>query len=230
MRARVGLLLAFLVACADDGKDGRDGTRVEVEDLAVGSKECPSGGLLLVVGGDRRPVCNGINGLDGKPGMNADPGQGGYQPTLSVLCGAGIDLLNGAANIDTPQIIGTDGVAESYFQYSVVVYSNGDAQTTCGVTLGTLATSSGGAYYAGTAKGATNRYCQVAIDYPPAPAMGNSGGIWEFKVDQKTPLATYSDQDPGHPLHGNVMDFFADECVIRKFTNGTWVDGTFADL
>jgi len=231
MRARLGLLLAFVVACAEDGKDGRDGTRVSVEDLPVGSPECPTGGLLLTVGGDKRPVCNGATGAAGQPGpagpagMNA-PGQG-YQPTLSVLCGASIDLLDGTANFNTPQVIGTDGTAESYFEYSVVVYSNGDSQLTCGVTLGSIETSFGGVYYPGTAQGAVNRYCQVAIDYPPE---GASGGVWEFTIDQKTPIATYSDNDPGHPLNGDVIDFFEDECVIRKFANGAWTTGSFADL
>ena len=190
MRAKLGLLLAFVVAaCAEDGEDGRDGTRVSVADLPAGSAECPAGGVLLTVGGDTRTLCNGAAGAAGQPGpagapgpagMNA-PGQG-YQPTLSVLCAAEIDLVDGAANPTTPQIIGTDGIDESYFQYSIVVYANGDAQTTCSVALGSVETASGGAYYPATAQGAGFRHCQAVIDYPPYPAAGNAGGFWDFTI------------------------------------------------
>jgi hypothetical protein len=234
MRTRMGLLLVFVVAaCAEDGKDGLDGTPVDAEDLPVGSAQCPNGGVLLTVGIEERAVCNGAvgatgaTGATGTPGMDAD----GYQPTVSILCNASVDLVNGQAGFDTPQIIGTDGIDESYFQYSAVVYSNKDVQATCGVTFGTVETSSGGAYYAGTSMGAANRYCQVSIDYPPAPASGGNGGVWAFTVNaEKTPIATYSDMDANHPLNGDFIDFFEEECVVRKFVGGAWVAGTFADL
>lgn len=229
MRARLGVVLAFVVACAEDGEDGRDGTRIGVEELPAGSAECRNGGLLLTIGQEEQVVCNGEDGLDGLPGKDGTSVQG-YQPTLSVLCNGEVDLLNAAQPLENPAIVGTDGTKESYFQYSVVVYSNGDVQTACGVSLGTLETASGGAYYAGTSMGAANRYCQVVIDYPPA---GSSGGVWQFNVNaQKTPVTTYADPDmpTAHPLNGDTVSFLPAECVVRKWNGTAWVPGAFADL
>jgi hypothetical protein len=76
--------------------------------------------------------------------------------------------------------------------------------------------------------GASNRYCLAAVDYPPD---GSAGGFWEFGVnDQNKPEATYTDADANHPLNGDFVEFLDTECAVRKFVNGVWVAGTFADL
>ena len=145
-------------------------------------------------------------GRTAQNGTNGTNGTNGFQPALSLICNGAADLVNGAGRRElTDRSSAPTASRRRYFQYSVVVYSNGDVQTACGVTFGTVGDSSGGAYYPGATMGADNRYCQVIIDYPPA------GVEWRrlaFTVNaQNVPSFTYVDSDTNHPLNNRVVSY-----------------------
>lgn len=78
------------------------------------AEECPAGGIVIVVGDVRYPVCNGTNGHDGQDGQNGQDGTPGANGTDGTNGTNGVDGTNGTNGSDgangTSGTNGTNGV------------------------------------------------------------------------------------------------------------------------
>lgn len=113
--ALVALAIAPAAASANNGDPqnceanpqqpfcGGGGTTITVDQPTA--EECPNGGLVLVVGGHRYPVCNGVNGTDGQdgqPGADGEDGHNGYPGHDGAPGKDGQDGAPGAAGATGP--------------------------------------------------------------------------------------------------------------------------------
>lgn len=93
--------------CDHNPTDLCDNVVVTVEQPTAA--ECPAGGLVLVVGGVRYPVCNG---LPGTPGAAGEPGNDGNDAATGATGPAGANGATGAAGVSgVSGLDGADAVA-----------------------------------------------------------------------------------------------------------------------
>jgi hypothetical protein len=116
-------------------------------------------------------------------------------------------------------IVGNDAIVETVLSYKATLFTNGDADVSCYVSLGSEETAASSGYYPSTTAGADEAGCGAVLDYPPSDG---TAGHWEFSVASGKPLATYEDAST-HPLNGKSHRFTANECSFMKLgTNAMW--------
>lgn len=210
----LALLVVGLGACAgDDGINGENG--------AMGARG-PAG--PRGESGQQGPAGNagpmGAPGRDGK-----DAAASSYRPHAFVGCSVVLDLVASGG-------LGMDGVTETYFDYSVIEFSNGDLSVACEAGLGAAESASDGSYYPVVVNGATTAACITSVDYPPY-VTGPSGhvGEWIFRIGAAGPEATYRDDDSGHPLDGDTYRFIENDCNVWLMSDaGEWADAALSDV
>jgi hypothetical protein len=162
----------------------------------------------------------GLPGRDGK-----DAAASGYRPHAFIGCGVVLDLVASGG-------LGMDGVTETYLDYSVIEFSNGDLSVACEAGLGAAESASDGSYYPVVVNGATTAACTASVDYPPH-VIGPTGhvGGWAFRIGAAGPEATYHDDDSGHPLDGDAYRFIENDCNVWLMSDaGEWSDAALSDV
>ncbi len=191
-------------AAGADGDDGEDGER-----------------------GPRGPA--GDAGVEGPPGPQGDAAIGGwYYPIAWFACGGSYDLVDADQLIDSPDVIGEDGVEETGLSYTITLFSTGDVDVQCTAGLGRAESAAGAAYFPGDRAGAGDASCLAGVDYPP---FGSTVGFWSFAIDGDGPSATYLDPDPGHPLDAEAVAFDDGDCtVLVTDESGAWEESSLAEV
>lgn len=148
-----------------------------------------------------------------------------YRPHYWVGCATALDLISPSSS---GSVRGTDGIAESGLNYSVIIYSNHDVDATCGAGLGAAQSDGLAQYYPSNIPGAKTGFCAASIDYPP---IGMVAGFWDFEIDDNGPHATYVDPDNPLGLNGFSYRFTQNECNANVLGNdATWTKVTLADV
>lgn len=220
-----GALVCVLLACGDSigpagpagppGPEGPPGPRGPRGDRGA-------------IGATGAPGESGVDGED-RPGPSAAPGAAGYAPMAWVACGAVLDLLDATKSVNSVEIVGKDGIEETFLGYRVTVFNNDDVDITCEVRVAG-GSSSGAGYFPGVTKGASSAGCNSGTDYPPFPAGPSQAGGWQFATTMAGPGAKYADIDPGHPLDGFSYQYGENDCNVLLWRSGEWVPSSLGDL
>lgn len=170
----------------------------------------------------------GAPGPEGRQGPRGEegPAGSGYRPAFRVACSRSLDLISVPASgiSRTP-----DGLEETLLRYSVLAYTNGDAQVQCGVSIGAAQEGSDTNYYPSVTKGAEEGSCIASADFPSANSL--SAGYWQFDVVTACPRAVYHDADNPLGLNGFSYQYAESECKTLIFgMDGNWSMATLADV
>lgn len=195
---------------------------------AVSACEGPAGPM-----GERGP--RGADGSDGDPGEEGPRGPAGadgevasdaYRPLFFVGCLAQADLVT--VDSGSPDL-GTDGIDESSFEYSVTLFSNGDVQANCSTGAGAVEESSEANYFPSVTNGAASGSCFTALDYPPFLSGDMTVGSWRYSLDGGDGPATEY-REAGHPLDGFVFLFEENDCSVYVMNDdGKWADSSLGE-
>lgn len=172
----------------------------------------------------------GVEGITGKDGQQGPPGKdgGGYRPVYWVGCSATLDLIRvGTAGVERAQ----DGLQETALYYTLLVYTNGDAEVECTAAIGSAQNGSSSRYYPSSTKGAQTGACVADADFPGGPDLEN--GLWMFDVDAAAacPRAAYSDPDNPLGLNGYSYKYSESDCHAQMMSDaGKWTSVTLADV
>lgn len=166
----------------------------------------------------------GPRGQTGATGPGGPPGDSGeafsYRPVLLISCFAALDIVL----IDGSE--GQDGINETYLDYDLAAFSNGDAEVQCLAEAGPN-DGSGSSYYASDTVGAVTGACAAASDYPP---QNEESGFWSFELGARAPEATHDDI-PSHWLHGSSVEFAEEDCYVKVAeADGSWATVELADV
>jgi len=218
----VRLLVAMLLtaACGSDvamgdqglqGARGFAGPRGEKGEVGPAGPSGSEGPM-----GERGPM--GLQGPPGKDGLS-------YRPSGYAFCELLLDLIGVGGGL------GTDGITETRLQYDFTRYTNDDLEVNCEGALGSEAASSGGFFYPSIAPGAGSGVCLVSVDYPPFTQTPGKVGVWQFEFTGGPLRATYTDSDPGHPLHGRAFLMGEKDCSsFQMSASGAWTSAALNDL
>jgi Collagen triple helix repeat (20 copies) len=212
-----------------DGMDGMDGIQGPMGEQGLTGLPGPTGPM----GPEGPPGMNGAKGADGARGpagpsgmAAASSGDGGssYRPKSFVSCGGLLDFLNGS-------MPGSDGTEDTIIQYSVTTYSNDDVEVRCFAVLGADESPQFSAYYPSITMGSLTAACSVTLDYPYGAGGGVSPGYWAFELDMNhMPIATYNDDDAGHPLDQEGVTFMDANCSSFVMDlGGMWYESTLTE-
>ena len=128
--------------------------------------------------------------------------------------------------------IGQDGIKESAFEYTLILYSNKAVQVSCSTSIGSAESAASSGYFPNTTNGAESGGCSTSTDYPPFGLQAHEQvGYWYYEIGATGPQLTYNDSDPGHPLDGEVIAFEENDCnAYRMSVEGDWTDTTLAEV
>lgn len=207
MTKQTAMFLVGLVGCAaevpdrvpEDGKSGVGGAR------GAQGLEGPTGE-------------RGAQGPMGLPGKDAPASR--WRPLGYFSCSANLDVL---ARTDGAPVVGKDGLRETGLDYAVTVYENGDADVSCGASLGSASEGGDKVYYPALVPGAQSRFCFGDSDYPP---VGTEAGGWTFTTSP-SPQGKYTDSDNPLNLNGLTYVFSDSDCASFVMDDaGTWSRAT----
>lgn len=151
-----------------------------------------------------------------------------YRPRFWIGCQALLDLLDGSSSTVMP---GHDGINETKLDYTLTVYTSNDVDVSCIAAAGSAQSGSDSAFYPSVTVGASKGTCVADDDLPPFPPPPSQVGGWDFDVEQRGIVATYEDDDPGHPLNGYAHVFTQAECNANKLDDDLkWTQVTLADV
>ena len=150
-----------------------------------------------------------------------------YRPRAYAFCDLLLDLVAAPGGM-----LGTDNVSETLLTYYFTRYVNGDLDVSCEGSLGSAASSPGGAFYPSIVKGASTGRCTTSVDYPPFTVTPGNVGVWQFDLASGTGVrATYLDSDPGHPLNGRFWVLTENDCNCFTMNgNAEWMDASLEDV
>lgn len=205
MRTAWLAFICLLSACAGaDGAPGLDGARG------------PLGAMGLT----------GMTGPMGERGP-AGPASAGYRPVFWVGCGAVLDLIRvGAGGVERA----ADGVGETKLNYTLLAFSNGDAEVQCTAAIGTAQDGSSAMYFPSTTKGAESGGCAASADFPGGTNV--VVGVWSFDVATgSAPRAAYVDSDNPLGFDGYTYKYSESDCHVQMMSaDGKWTLVTLSDV
>jgi hypothetical protein len=125
---------------------------------------------------------------------------------------------------------GQDGMLETWLDYSLVGYTDGDVAVECSVGIGGAEAAGGASYYPAITKGATMGACIAEAQYETSK-VGTRAAYWTLAIDAALPRAAYSDPDNPLGLNGYSYSFSDKDCHSATFgENGKWLAATLADV
>lgn len=188
--------------------------------------------MCLLTGCAGADGVQGLDGIRGPVGPMGERGQvgpagSGYRPVYWVSCGVSLDLLRlGAAGAER----GADGTLETSLNYTLLVYSNGDAEVQCTAAIGSAQNGSTTMYYPSPTKGASNGVCIAVADIAAGP--NTEAGYWSFDVATASgPRAGYNDPDNPLGFNGYSYKYGESDCKAQMMSEtGKWTLVTLADV
>jgi len=151
--------------------------------------------------------------------MNADP-LNSYRPSYWFACFTYRDYL------DADGAIGEDAVNETFFDYKLTRFTNGDLYVSCEVRAPIEgAAANGTGYFPAPVAESDSGPCAARLAYPPADSVDRGG--WFFEVSDEGPRVDYF----GDNLPNEFIVFGEADCdVFRTDANGAWEEATLADV
>jgi hypothetical protein len=107
---------------------------------------------------------------------------------------------------------GADGAAETFLDYSWVLYTNNDIEADCSASSGILSQTQT-AFYPAVTEGASRAACTVAIDYLSSQGISKAG-TWRFASENNQVAATY--KDVSQPSADAQYVFTEDDCAVYQ--------------
>jgi len=194
------LVAMMLVGCASDGMQGLQGAE-----------------------GPRGP--EGKQGVAGPPGADGKDGNTHWRPISLINCSVTLDVISVAEDGSLSLVL--DNMRETFLSYSVMIYLNGDVETSCVVGLGSAQEGSDSSYRAAPTVGAHDRSCITSADYPSP--NGSSAGYWRF-TGAGSMRGEYVDADNPLGLNGRTHVFSESECAAWLMDeDGVWLESTITE-